>query len=222
MSDDNPDIARFFNTPRIIVPLPDIGAVAPGQPLGARTPRPEPDSSGGNPEQSGNIPYVMRSKKFGSTDPDDDTAALGLDEANPDTWFRYDPPYKKTVAVSGVSIANPTVITTAAHGVPSDIGGTFTVVLAGLSVTNTGDNINGTHQATYISATTFSIPLNVTAVSDVVGTCTILTSGVTIDAEPRIYNNGSGSYYLFTRQKKFDRAGELYYISGETKSDLFV
>lgn len=210
---------KEYGIPRIIVPLAAIPGVQPESPLPAREGRPEPDSFG-NPEQSGNIPYVMRSKKFGSTDPDDDTAALGLDEANPDTWFRYDPPYKKTVAVSGVSTTgNPTTITTAAHDVPLDIGGTFTVVLAGL--TTTPDNANATHQATRTGATTFTIPINVTGASDVTGTAAILTSGVTIDEEPRIYTTGSiTSAYLFTRQKKFDRAGELYYISGETKTQI--
>lgn len=209
---------KEYEIPRVVMPLADIPAVEASPPPSSVSPGDEPQVHG-DPEQSGNLPYVMRSKKFGSTDPDDDTAALATTEANPDTWERDNPPYRKTVAVTGVSATgNPTTITTAAHGVPSGIGGTFTVLLAGLGTTP--DDANGTHQATYLSATTFTIPINVTTASDQTGTAAILTSGVTLDAEPRLETYGSGVWYLFTRQKKWDRHGNLYYISGETKTDI--
>ena len=53
------------------------------------------------------------------------------------------------------SAANPTIVTTAAHSLPA---GTTTVVIAGH--TGSTPDINGTHVATYINATTFSIPVN--------------------------------------------------------------
>jgi len=61
-----------------------------------------------------------------------------------------------TVAASSISVANPTVVTTAAHGQAS---GTFTVHITG---SNSTPSIDGTYTATYASATTFTIPVNVT------------------------------------------------------------
>lgn len=60
------------------------------------------------------------------------------------------------LAISVISIANPTTVTCAAHG---QAAGTFTVVITG---SNSTPSINGTHTATYVSATTFTIPVNVT------------------------------------------------------------
>lgn len=63
-----------------------------------------------------------------------------------------------TVAVASSSVANPSVVTTsAAHGITNGA----TVTIAG----HTGSTpaINGSHVATVIDATTFSIPVNVTA-----------------------------------------------------------
>jgi hypothetical protein len=204
---------KEYEIPRIVMPLADIPAAGESPPPSPVSPGDEPQVHG-DPEDSGNLPYVMRSKKYGSTDPDDDTVALGTDEANPDTWERDDPPYRKTVAVSGVTPNGVTTITTAGHDVPSSIVGTFTVLLAGLV---TSPDINGLHQATRTSATEFTIAISADSVTSGVGTAAILTSGVTLDAEPRMQQYGSNGWYMFTRQKKWDRFGNLYYISGETK-----
>lgn len=72
-----------------------------------------------------------------------------------------------TLSISGISIANPTVVTVAAHGQAA--GTTFTVHITGSNSTPT---IDGTYTATYASATTFTIPVNVTG-SGSAGTCYI-------------------------------------------------
>lgn len=221
MNDEND---KVYGVPRIVIPLSPPGPVEPVDNGGARSPRNEPTTAPGDPEKAGNLPYVMRTKRDGSIDPDDDTAPPDLSLAGTDTWERDNPPYRKTVAVSGVSATgNPTTITTAAHGIPSTIGGTVKVLLAGL--TTTPDDANGLHDATYLSATEFTIAIDVTLADDQVGTAAILTSGVTINEEPRIYiDNGSGSFTqsIFTRQKKFDRFGDLYYVSAETLAEVDV
>lgn len=61
-----------------------------------------------------------------------------------------------SVAASNISVANPTTVTTAAHG---QAAGTFTVVITG---SNSTPSIDGTWTATYASSTTFTIPVNVT------------------------------------------------------------
>jgi hypothetical protein len=62
-----------------------------------------------------------------------------------------------TVAASNISVANPTTVTTAAHGQAS--GSTFYVTITG---SNSTPSIDGTYLATYASSTTFTIPVNVT------------------------------------------------------------
>jgi hypothetical protein len=58
--------------------------------------------------------------------------------------------------VTGATAANPCVITTASpHGIP--VGSTMTVTISGLLGLA---GVNGTWLATYVSATTFSIPVN--------------------------------------------------------------
>lgn len=70
-----------------------------------------------------------------------------------------------TIAISANTLANPTVVTSAAHGQAA--GSTFVVHITG---SNSTPSINGTWTATYVSATTFSIPVNVT----VAGTAGVL------------------------------------------------
>src|ERR1035437_9415896 len=61
-----------------------------------------------------------------------------------------------SLAASAISIANPTQVTVAAHG---QAAGTFTVVITG---SNSTPLIDGTWVATYVDATNFTIPVNVT------------------------------------------------------------
>ena len=70
------------------------------------------------------------------------------------TWIT--PP--ATVAITSSSVADPTVLVTAAHGIT--IGATEVVTIA----THTGSTpaINGTHAFTALTATTGTIPVNVT------------------------------------------------------------
>jgi len=71
-----------------------------------------------------------------------------------------------SVAITSVSVANPTVITTAAaHSL-------YTNRYITISDTDTNASILGTFQVTYVSDTTFSIPANVISVADGVGTFT--------------------------------------------------
>lgn len=63
-----------------------------------------------------------------------------------------------TIAITSSSVADPTVLTTAAHGI--SIGATDVVTIAGH--TGSTPSINGSHLFTAISSTTGSIPVNVT------------------------------------------------------------
>lgn len=63
----------------------------------------------------------------------------------------------QTFTITGISLANPTVVTVAAGHLL--LAGTTTVTIAGSNSTPT---IDGSRVATYIDATTFSIPVNVT------------------------------------------------------------
>lgn len=156
MSEEQDD--RLFGIPRIIVPLGNIDGGGGEQALPQRTFGEEPEIIS-DPEQSGNIPYVMRSTLLGSDDPTNPAAALGLGVANTDTWKREDPPQKQTVAISNASVATATVLTTAAHGIAAGI--TTTVKIAGVSTT-TPPIPDAFYQATYVSATSVSIPFTVT------------------------------------------------------------
>jgi len=177
-------------------------------------------------EPEGADPYVMRSKKYGSTAPSDDTAPLSLDQANPDEWMRSDPPRKTAVAITEVGfdpVEYPCPIDVAAgHGIPAT-GGPFFVWIVGSGTTPSAD---GLWPATYVNATLFTIPfhLNPGGNSVGVGTMAISTAGVTVNEEARIYISGSGSgtfsQKIFTRQKKWDIRGGLYYVSGETLAEF--
>ena len=74
---------------------------------------------------------------------------------------------RRTGIITNVSITNPSVITSANHRIPT--GETITI-----SNTTTTPTINGAQVITVIDANTFSIPVNVTAVSDEVGDWTRL------------------------------------------------
>jgi hypothetical protein len=59
-------------------------------------------------------------------------------------------------AITANTLANPTVVTSAAHGLAA---GTTSIVIGGSNSTPT---IDGARTATYIGANTFSVPVNVT------------------------------------------------------------
>lgn len=177
----------------------------------------------GDPE--GADPYVMRSKKYGSTNPSDDTAPLSLDQANPDEWKRSDPPRKTAVAITEIGDAlapYPTNIeVSAGHGIPAT-GGPFFVYIDGSGTT---PDMDGLYNVTYVDATNFTVPFQLDPAGNTigVGTMAISTAGVTVNEEARIYISGSGSgtfsQKIFTRQKKWDIRGGLYYVSGETLAE---
>ena len=181
----------------------------------------------GDPE--GADPYVMRSKKYGSTNPSDDTAPLALDQANPDEWMRSDPPRKTAVAIDEIGDgglgsqpfpANIEVL--AGHGIPAT-GGPFFVWIVGSGTT---PSMDGLRAATYVNSTNFTVLFQLDDLGNSVGvgTMAISTAGVTVNEEARIYISGSGSgtfsQKIFTRQKKWDIRGGLYYVSGETLAEF--
>lgn len=86
------------------------------------------------------------------------------------------------VAVSAVSVANPTVLTAPSHGLVTG----ETVVLAGFGTTPT---INGSRVVTVINANSFSVPVNVSAVADGIGTVerTKNVEGEDVGTEKRYY-----------------------------------
>lgn len=213
---------QIYNVPRLIVPISLPNATQePSQPfqqavdpnLGSTetTPRPDPDSLG--TACSHENPYVMRSKKFGSLDPSNDAAPLGLDVIGEDTYDRDNPPRLNSVAigVGGTTGSIPTV-TTAPHGIA--IGARIKVVFA---ATNSTPSIDGVQIVTGVSATVVSVatddPLTVAATS---GTMAIVCDGVTYDPVPRIYK-ASGVTKKFARQVKYDSCGELYFIGPEVE-----
>lgn len=82
-------------------------------------------------------------------------------------------------AISGVTTANPGVVTITAHGLT--IGKTYTIVITGvLGATQA----NGTWQATVIDANTFSIPVNVTGAYSSAGTAVV---SLTLESLKGIY-----------------------------------
>lgn len=86
------------------------------------------------------------------------------------------------IAVTAVSVANPTVISAAAHGLTSG----ETVEMSGFSTTPT---INGERVVTVTGAGTFTIPVNVSAVADGVGFVerTKNVGGLAVGTEKRYY-----------------------------------
>ena len=215
---EEPDISKILSIPRQVFPI----LVPPAEgPVQGNQFQPDEESNPGISNDSGSTPcshlhpYVMRSKKFGSVDPDDDTAPLGVDVVNPDTWERKNPPQLNSVniAAGGTTGLTPNV-TTAAHGIAA--GTRVRVVFAG---TNSSPSINGSAIATYVSATvvSLSVPVALT-VAATSGTMAIVCDGVTIGPEQRVYKVNSTTTYtetVFARLKKWDSCGELYYVGPE-------
>lgn len=69
------------------------------------------------------------------------------------------------IAITGISVANPSIITAANHGLV-----TGDSVLIGSDVSTTPQIAAENYTVTVINSSTFSIPVNVTATSDVTGT----------------------------------------------------
>lgn len=82
------------------------------------------------------------------------TVTLSVNTRNVATWIT--PP--ATIAVTSSSVGDPTTLTTAAHGIT--IGATQVVTIAGH--TGSTPSINGTFPFTAVTATTGTIPVNVT------------------------------------------------------------
>jgi hypothetical protein len=82
------------------------------------------------------------------------TIPLSVNTRTARTWIT--PP--ATVAITSSSAADPSILTTAAHGIT--IGTTEVITIAGH--TGSTPTINGTHAFTALTATTGSIPVNVT------------------------------------------------------------
>jgi hypothetical protein len=107
-------------------------------------------------------------------------------------------PAYATVAVTSSSVASPSVITTATHGLVSG----QSVTIAGH--TGSTPDINGTHIVTVINATTFSIPVNVT-VGGTGGTVT--TGGQTYTAGTTTDTTESMTYEISTDVQDFIASG---------------
>lgn len=99
---------------------------------------------------------------------------------------------QKATAITASSIANPTVITAAGHGIANG----DTVVITGDSTAT--PTINGTHVATVLTADTFTIPVNVTvagtngtvtADTNYTGTAADIWNGCVFGTIP-VINNG--------------------------------
>ena len=73
-------------------------------------------------------------------------------------------PQSHVLTISAISTANPTQVTTGAHG---QAAGTFVVHITG---SNSTPVIDGTYTATYVDATHFTIPVNVTGGTSNAGT----------------------------------------------------
>lgn len=91
------------------------------------------------------------------------TLAAKLD-ADPGTTSSYATIVQSiTAAITAISIANPTVITSAGHGL-------VTGRVVTLTGTNSSPTINGTYTITYINANTFSVPVEVNISAGTAGT----------------------------------------------------
>jgi hypothetical protein len=76
-----------------------------------------------------------------------------------------------TITVTGVSNANPAVVTATAHGIHPDFNPEV-IVTGG---TGAWVAFNGTHRVTVINANSFSIPVNTTSLGAVAGTLVFTT-----------------------------------------------
>ena len=158
-------------------------------------------------------PYVMRSSRYGSTDPFNHVGPDPLGQAAIDTWDKDQPPHGPALAISLITAADPPVVTTASHGIT--IGKKARVRFSG---TNCVPNIDGIKVVTALSTTTVSGPTGavVPGVGAVTGTMSVITDGVTYDPVPRIYK-AAGVTKKFARQVKYESCGELYYIGIEVE-----
>jgi hypothetical protein len=76
-----------------------------------------------------------------------------------------------TITVSGVSNANPGVVTATGHGLHVDMNPEITIS----GGTGGWAAVNGTHRATIINANSFSIPVNTSSLGAVTGTLVFTT-----------------------------------------------
>ena len=123
-------------------------------------------------------------------------------------------------AITAASVANPTVITAAGHGITDQ----DTVVIAG--DTTATPAINGTHTATVLTADTFTIPVNVT----VAGTDGTVTADTNYSADADIgwnggilggvpvINNGVDDPQMWTPIGTSTNLASLTWASGQTWS----
>jgi hypothetical protein len=104
------------------------------------------------------------------------------------------------LTITGNTLANPTVVTTGAHG---QAAGTFVVHITG---SNSTPSIDGTYTATYISGTTFSIPVNVSS-AGTAGTCYICPPAR--DREATAVPNGASTAYGKGVQLAYEVSGVM-------------
>lgn len=82
--------------------------------------------------------------------------------------------YGNTVAISGISKANPGVVTSTGHGF--DTNSRPLVTISGATGTGWITGVNGTFTATVIDANTFSIPVDTTGFGTLAGTVVFRTT----------------------------------------------
>lgn len=97
--------------------------------------------------------------------------------ANSSAGTSFSPNLPNENVITAISIANPSVVTSAAHGLVSGQSVTF-------YNTNSTPNVDGAHVATVLTADTFSIPIAVTG-AGTTGYWTLTTSIVQSDNEVR-------------------------------------
>lgn len=206
---------QYLNVPRQILPISLPNAIPEtAQPY---TPAIDPDQGDPNSGSTANecsheTPYVMRSKKFGSVTPDDDTVPLGLDVIGEDTWNKDNPPQLNKVDIISITTATIPVVTTVAHGIT--IGKKTQVKF---TLTNSTPTIDGIRIVESLSATTVSVVVNFAiTTAGTAGKMAVLTTGVTYDPVPRMYK-ASGVTKKFSRQVNYDSCGELYLIGPEVE-----
>jgi hypothetical protein len=135
-----------------------------------------------------------------------------------DSATDYNITREKATSITAASIANPTVITAAAHGITDQ----DTVVITG--DTTATPTINGTHTATVLSTDTFTVPVNVT-VAGTDGTVTGDTNysatashnwnGGSIQGIP-VFNNGFDDPQMWNPVDSVQRLTSLTWDSGDT------
>jgi len=207
------DINKILSVPRLIFPIAIPPAADPVRANQFQLPEESNPGSDAETPCTNLHPYVMRSKKFGSLNPSDDTAPLGMDVAGEDTYDRDNPPRINAVAITvGGTIGDNPNVTTAPHGIA--VGESISVVF---TATNSSPTIDGGAIATYVSPTVVSVAVDAAlTVAATSGTMAILCDGVTYDPVPRIYK-AAGVTKKFARQVKYDSCGKLYYIGPEVE-----